>query len=115
MKNVKNYLQDLLIELSDVATFTADGHEKFMQDRMAQKAVIRCYEVIGEISKRIPSEVRDTYPQIDWRKLTGFRDFLSHNYDMVILENVWQAIEDVANLRNAVEAMLSELDASETE
>lgn len=47
--------------------------------------------------------------QIDWRKLMNFRDFLAHNYDRVVLNNIWAAVEDLPNLRAAVETMLASL------
>lgn len=83
---------------------------------MAQLAVIRVYEVIGEIVKRLPQTVRDDHPEVDWRKLAGFRDFLSHNYDEIILEFVWQAIDDLPDLRAKIEAVHDRLpdDTEET-
>ncbi|MBZ0308015.1 MAG: DUF86 domain-containing protein, partial [Anaerolineae bacterium] len=78
-------------------------------DEMIQFAVIRVYEVIGEIVKRLPADLREDNPQIDWRKLAGFRDFLSHNYDEIILEFIWQVVEDLPTLREAVEAVLINL------
>jgi len=72
-------------------------------------AVIRAYEVVGEIVKRLPQSLKDANPQINWKKLIGFRDFLAHNYEEVILQYVWNAVEDLPNLRAAVEAMLASL------
>jgi len=108
-KALKPYLRDLLAELADIADFSAVGREVFWTDRRTQKAVIRSYEVIGEIVKRIPQAIRDENPQIDWRKLAAFRDFLAHNYDDVTLRNVWEAVEDLPNLKALVEAMLDSL------
>lgn len=108
-KAVKPYLQELLAELNDIADFTVAGREVFRSDRRTQKAVIRSYEVIGEIVKRIPQDIRDTNPQVDWRKLAAFRDFLAHNYDDVILKNIWEAVEDLPNLKAKVEAVLNSL------
>jgi len=56
----------------------------------------------------MPQTFRDAHHQIDWRKLAGFRDFLAHNYDVVILANVWIAVEDLPNLKAAIEVLLSE-------
>lgn len=112
-KTTVHYLRDLLAELADIAAFTANGREAFASDRMAQKAVIRSYEVIGEIVKRVPPEIRQTNPQIDWRKLAGFRDFLAHNYDIIIFGNVWSAVEDLPHLRTAVETLLRTVEAGE--
>lgn len=92
-----------------------DGEATFMGDVKTQKAVIRSYEVIGEICKRLPAELRDANPQIDWRRLITFRDFLAHNYELVALRYVWDAVLDVKNLRAIVEALLVGLPTDEDE
>jgi uncharacterized protein with HEPN domain len=109
-KTPPDYLRDLLRELDDIAAFTTTGKQTFMLDAKTRKAVIRSYEVIGEIAKRLPADMRKTNSQVDWQKLIGFRDFLAHHYEEVILENVWAAVEDLPNLRTAVEALLAGLD-----
>lgn len=57
MKPISDYLRDLLEQLSDVETFTFDGQAAFLEDRKTQNAVIRSYEVIGEIAKRLPDDL----------------------------------------------------------
>jgi uncharacterized protein with HEPN domain len=95
VKYERDYLQDMLQYLDDVKAFTVDGREMFIHDRKTQLAVIRAYEVIGEIAKRLPESLREANPQIDWRRLINFRDFLAHNYERVLLNNLWAAIEDL--------------------
>jgi len=80
-----DYLHDFLRELDDIAAFTAEGKAAFMVDLKTQKAVIRSYEVIGEICKRFSDDWRASHPRIDWHKLITFRDFLAHNYDIIAL------------------------------
>jgi uncharacterized protein with HEPN domain len=108
-KSSINYLRDFLRELDDIAAFTLEGRQAFMTDLKTQKAVIRSYEVIGEICKRLPAELRAANDQIDWRLLITFRDFLAHNYEFIVLHRIWEAVEDVPSLRIAVEAMLLDL------
>jgi uncharacterized protein with HEPN domain len=110
-----DYLRDLLQELADVAEFTRDGREAFMKSRQIQKAVIKSYENIGEIVKRIPSNIRDANPQVSWATLAGFRDFLIHNYDRIVLDNVWAAVEDLPVLKASVETILKDLEANDDE
>ncbi len=108
-KTPADYLRDLLHELDDIATFTTGGKPVFITDAKTRKAVIRSYEVIGEICKRLPDDLRSANPQLDWRKLIGFRDFLAHHYEEVMLNYVWAAVEDLPTLHAAVEAMLDAL------
>lgn len=68
MKSVRDYLQDFLDYLGYVADFTTGGRETFMLDRKTQLAVIRAYEVIGEIAKRLPESLRQANPQKPFEK-----------------------------------------------
>jgi uncharacterized protein with HEPN domain len=99
-KTPSDYLRDMLRELDDIAAFTASGRATFMTDTKTRKAVIRSYEVLGEIAKRLPEDLREATPELDWRRLIGFRDFLAHHYEEVILESIWVAVEDLPNLRH---------------
>ena len=109
-KTDADYLHDLLIELADVTAFTKDGKSTFETDVKTQKAVIRCYEVIGEIAKRLRLELRNSHPEVDWRRLINFRDFLAHNYDKVVVRFLWEAVEDAPALTAAVSAILAALE-----
>lgn len=113
-KTPPDYLRDLLRELDDIAAFTASGKSSLLYDARTRKAVVRSYEIIGEIAKRLPQSVRDHSPGIDWRQLIGFRDFLAHHYEEVILDNIWQAVEDLPALRAAIETLLASLDPPPT-
>ena len=110
-KTTADYLQDILQELDDITDFTSEGETAFAQDVKTQKAVVRSYEIIGEVCKRLPATLRDDHSEIDWRKLITFRDFLAHNYDVISLRFVWEAVEDVPSLRKAVQTMLDNLPA----
>ncbi len=110
-KTPADYLRDMLGELDDIAAFTAEGKAAFMTDAKTRKAVVRSYEVVGEIAKRLPDDLRQKYTQVDWRRLIGFRDFLAHHYEEVILELIWLAVEDLPNLRAAIETILATVEA----
>lgn len=107
MRPTRDYLLDLQRYVERVAYATRDGKSAFDADFMIQDAVIRQYQVIGEITKRIPDELLDTQPDVDWRAVKGFRDFISHNYDRVDLEVVWGAVELLPSLQKAVLEMLA--------
>jgi uncharacterized protein with HEPN domain len=114
-KSDVDYLYDLLQELDDVIAFTVEGRAAFARDVKTQKAVIRSYEVVGEICKRLSADLRAANPQVDWRKLISFRDFLAHNYELIGLRYVWDAVEDVHNLRADVQAVLDGLPPGDAE
>ncbi len=109
------YVRDILHEIDDVLKFTTEGRQAFAESAAIQKAVVRSYEIIGEICKRLPSELRDANAQINWRKLITFRDFLVHNYDKINLRYVWEAVEDAPALRAAFRELLEKLETHESE
>lgn len=112
MRSTADYLRDILRELNDIAEFTQGGREVFLGSRQIQKAVIKSYENVGEIVKRIPSDLRENHLEIPWTMLAGFRDFLIHSYDRVIPDNVWAAVEDLSTLKAGIETVLYNLDHS---
>ncbi|MCX6090687.1 MAG: DUF86 domain-containing protein [Candidatus Atribacteria bacterium] len=70
------------------------NYEMFCRDKKTINAVIRSLEIIGEATKKIPQEFRNQYPDIPWKKMTGMRDKLIHDYFGVDLEMIWLVITE---------------------
>lgn len=56
-------------------------------------AIVRNFEIIGEASSNIPTEIRDKYPFIKWRKISDFRNVLTHEYFGIDYEIMWEIIK----------------------
>ena len=70
---------------------------------MRQDAVVRRLEVIGEATKLLSDEVRQSASEIPWRRVAGLRDRLIHAYDSVDLDIVWEVtVRDLPALKQAV-------------
>jgi uncharacterized protein with HEPN domain len=52
----------------------------FNSDVKSQDAVMKRFEIIGEATKRIPSDFRKKHSEIDWKKLADTRNFFVHEY-----------------------------------
>jgi len=107
---------DYIIEaLDDLETLTG-GRDRasFLQDRIAQRAVERCLEVISEASRKIPAPMQAAHPEIPWRKVAGIGNVLRHDYDEIDLGVIGTAATvEVAPVRAAVRAMLAEIEGKQ--
>ena len=70
---------------------------------MAQDAIIRNIEIIGEASKKISNDTKQTYYKIPWKEIAGMRDKLIHDYLGVDVTVVWKTIhQDIPTLEKLI-------------
>lgn len=111
MKDPLLYIIHIHESLKKILTYTRDGRDAFMADSKTQDAVVRNFEVIGEATKRLPTEFTTAYPQVPWRRMAGFRDILIHAYDRVDVGEIWNIIEQhVPQLVSGLADIRSELE-----
>ena len=71
----------------------------------------RFIEIVGEGVKRLPIELRSRYPSVPWKEIAGTRAHLSHGYDDVDYQVLWDAVQnDLPRLLTTVEQMLADLE-----
>lgn len=89
------YLEDMLKSAAKVSRYTAGmSFEDFLADERTFDAVVRNLEIIGEAAKNVPPEVRERYRDIEWRKIAGLRDILSHTYFKVSEAILWDVVQN---------------------
>ena len=110
MKDQRVYLRDVIERIDRILEFTRDGRDKFIDSLLVQDAVLRNFQVIGEAVKHMDDHFRDEHTTVNWRQLTGFRDVLVHEYDRLILSQVWNAIDGLSPIREQIATILQELE-----
>ncbi len=66
-KNPAQRLRDLVDNVDAIEGFTAEmDFETFASDRKTVYAVVRALEIVSEASRRLPPELKERHPEIDW-------------------------------------------------
>jgi uncharacterized protein with HEPN domain len=64
--------------------------------------------VIGEAVKHLDDEATRAAPEVPWRRITGLRDLIVHEYFRIELARIRDIVErDVPPLRIAIERLLA--------
>lgn len=105
------FFRDMLEAAQKVVRYT-DGRQadSFFTDEMAYDATLRNLEILGEAAKNIPAEIRQRYPDVDWRDVAGLRDVLAHSYFALDDDTLWKIVKtDIPRLLIQLEQIEQEL------
>jgi uncharacterized protein with HEPN domain len=88
-----NFIIHILGVIERIESYTEGvGEIDFMKNFLVQDAVMPNLEIIGEASKKISPKIRTEHPEIPWKKITGMRDKLIHDYFGIDLISVWSVV-----------------------
>ena len=89
-RHPKLLLQDILDSVEKIVSYTQRlTYDEFINDSKTIDAVVRNFEIIGEATNRLPDEIKEVNPEIDWHKIKGLRNRIVHNYFGIDYNIIW--------------------------
>ena len=93
-RNTNLLLDDMLQSAKKIKVYTKDiDFDIFISDDKTKDAVVRNFEIIGEAANRIEPNFRNANPEIEWKRIRGFRNRIVHDYFGIDYSVVWEIIE----------------------
>ncbi len=107
-KDYNVYLEDILEAAGKIRRYSKGmDFEAFAGNSLTSDAVIRNLLIIGEAAKSVPADIKKQHPDIEWKKISGLRDVLVHEYAAVDMAIVWDVVTNkLPALETAVKAIL---------
>ena len=104
----KIILQKICSEIGLALKFIGDKKlEEFLADELLKHAVGMAAINIGELTKNLSAELRQNYPEVSWKKATGFRDVVAHKYETLNMSDVYKTVtEDFPELKSQIKKIL---------
>ena len=92
----------------DIDQFTKGlSFEEFSKNKMLIQSVLYNLVIIGEASTNLPDQVKILDDTIPWRKMSGMRNLIIHEYFQVNILIVWQTIHrDLAPILPKLEKLI---------
>jgi uncharacterized protein with HEPN domain len=110
MRDDRERLHDILEAIELIEKYAAEGRAAFERNELIQIWFLRHLQIIGEASRALSEEIRESHPEIPWAKIIGMRHILVHHYFDIDLPVVWNAVaRELPELKRSIAAILKEM------
>jgi uncharacterized protein with HEPN domain len=107
VKDDRFYLIHIKEAIERIEDYTRDGKEFFFEDQKTQDAVLRNLHTLAESTQRISGDLKEKYPQVNWRIISAFRNVVVHDYLGISLERIWDIVQsDLPDLKQRITEIL---------
>ena len=110
-RDILLFIDDILESIAAIEDFVNDiEYDFFVSDRKTYSATIREFIIIGEAISKIPETIKMQKPDVAWRLIKDFRNFIVHEYFGIDPEIVWDAVKkELPELKQAMVEIRQEL------
>jgi len=108
MKEALVYLAHIIESAEKIQEYINNITKKeFLKSSEKQDCVIRRFEIIGEATKHLTDDTKRRDKHIPWKKITGMRDILIHEYFAIDVHFVWKTAKyDLPKLLNRIKIVV---------
>jgi len=93
MKDNTVYLRHIWDAIAQIQSYLDQkSFQEFIANKMAQDAVVRRLEIIGEASRNLSEDFCNLHPEVPWSQIVGMRNRMAHDYLNVDMEIVWDIV-----------------------
>ena len=87
-----DFIDHMIEDCEDILTAQKETPDKtaFITNRIIHKSVTYSLLNLGELMKSFNDAERESFPQIPWKRIIGFRDRTAHGYHSLNLDIVWE-------------------------
>ncbi len=87
-----NNIFESIEKIEEYTSHLKDADELFV-DSKTFDAIMMNFIVIGEMLAKLSKEFKNSYQEIEWWKIKGFRNIVAYDYFGIDAEEVWQIIQ----------------------
>ena len=107
MRDDRERLLDIKETIERIEKYAVQGWKSFEDDELIQNWIVHHLQILGEAARSISSEFKNNHAEIPWKKITGMRHILVHDYFGIDLDVVWSVIEnDLPSLKKQISCLL---------
>ena len=108
MKDDKLYLIHISECIEKIESYVSQiDKESFLASTLIQDAVVRNLQILAESTQQLSEQAKQTQPDVDWYKISGFRNILVHDYLGIDMKTVWNIVEkEIPILKKAINSIL---------
>jgi uncharacterized protein with HEPN domain len=90
----KKQIQNILKHIERIETFMKERTKRdLVEDLQLEQAVSLSLAMIGEAAAKLSITYKEKFPDIQWKKIKGFRNRIIHDYDGLDFDIVYQTIK----------------------
>lgn len=115
-RNLSDNLDNLQVLIERIEdSLRGRSYEDYLNNQDLQDATTYRLSMLGEVSGKLPDDVKERHPDIPWNKIRGLRNVASHDYFSIVPDMVWEGTRSLEPIKQMIRKELARLEAEQRE